>query len=215
MKVLEFVNYVLSLCGEQPLLSTAGNLGALARNAINSSILTVVQTSRASFFEQQIVFNATNDDYLVSIGQLSDSVAQVLQAWLLDASTNTLIGMKRVELQALNNYGHYYSYEVVGRDVFINKAIIRPCFVHMRVLSIPTLPLADDSDLNLPNAVIPAVAHTAAAILLISYIDDANAASMHQNLAATFIDNLRLQFGTTRARVYSMSNTNNRKNLLP
>lgn len=210
MLVLDFCNYVLRLCGEQPLLSTTGNLGALVRSSINTSILSVVQSARVSYFEQLVTMTSSNEDYLVPVGSLPTSVAQVYDVWLLNTETNELIRMEHQQLEHLDGVYPYYSYSVQGSNVHVNSRVVRPLTLRLQCLNVPTLPLADDSELNLPDTIQPAVAHTAASIILVSYVDDTNAASIQQRMADTLVNNLRSQFGNTRGKRYNMGNNNNR-----
>lgn len=209
MKVLEFCNQVLALCGEQPLATTAGNIGALLRSCIQTSLYHVAQQTRAACFEQMLMFTATNDDFQVSIGQLPDDLVQITYTWL-DTSADyvPLIPLHYREYHELGYGAPEYTYSTVGKDVFLNGRIARPAFVRMRGLVAPVLPTADDSELTIPSVVLQAVAHNAAAIFLVSYIDDANAAAVQQRIADTLIGNVRVQYGQTRGKQYNIGNNN-------
>lgn len=211
MFVLDYCNEVLRLCGEQPLLSTTGNLGALVRSAINTSLLMVAQETRASVFETLVTMTATNDDYMVSAGTLPESVIQVYDVWLENTSTAQLIKLERQSLQYLGGTMPYYSYEVIGNQLFLNRSIVRPANVKLKCLSVPWLPLADDALVTIPDVMLPAIRHGAASIVLTTYVDDLNAASVHQRMSETMIAALRNQYGVTRGRgSFSMVNNNNR-----
>lgn len=206
MNVLEFCNYVLSLCGEQPLLSTTGNLGSLLRNAIQTALLKVTQETRATFFEQMITMTATDDSYLVPAGTLPDEVAQVFNVWLV--ASDCVYPLARSAFEKLNYMSPLYSYDIIGSDLYLNASIVRPAELRLKVLAVPTLPIADDAEVNFPLALHAAIAHTAASIILVSYVDDSSAAAIQQRMAEMLIVNIRNHFGVGRARTFSMNNTN-------
>lgn len=205
MNTLEFVNYVLSLIGEQPLLSTAGNLGQLVRNAIYSSTLSIVQTTRASFFEQFITGTATNVDYLVPALVLPEETIQVLEVAIVDISGDVITLQQLPHSQML--YYPAYTYDIVGNKLYLSKTVDRPINIRVRALVLPTVPTADDAPVGIPKPIQPAIAHGAASILCLTYVDDSNAAAQHKNIADEMSLMLRQQFGITRGRVFNMSNT--------
>lgn len=204
MLTLEFVNYVLSLIGEQPLATSAGNLGTLARNAIYTSLLTTVQFTRANFFEKLLSGQVTNEDYLVPAFKLPDETTQVLNVWLVDPITDTMVPLKQQELslQSIPSF----TYDIIGNQLFLNKGITRPAQLTIKALVIPTLPASDTDDIGFPSPIRSAVAHGAASILCLSYVDDGNAAAQHKRLAEEAMLMLRQQFGITRGRQFNFSN---------
>lgn len=200
---LDFVNYVLSLIGEQPLLSTAGNLGQLVRNSIYSSTLSIVQATRASFFEQFITGTTTNLDPLVPALVLPEETVQVLEVAIVDASGD-FITIHRLELSQMSYYPAY-TYDIIGSNLYLSKSVDRPAQVKVRALVLPTLPTADDAPVSIPKPLQPAIAHSAASILCLSYIDDGNAAAQHKRIADEMTLMLRQQFGITKGRTFNMS----------
>lgn len=203
---LDFINYVLSLIGEQPLYTSAGNLGQLVRNSIYTSMLGVVQTSRASMFEQYLTATVVNLDSNVPAYTIPDDLVQLLNVSFVDATLTKglLVSISRKEVIS-NNAGYYY--EVVGNSLYLSQAIDRPVQLKLRALVVPTLPTADDAPIALPKPVLPAIAHGAASILCLSYVDDANASSMHKRMADEATNMLRQQFGITRGRAFNMRDT--------
>lgn len=206
MSVLEFINYVLSLIGEQSMLSSAGNLGQLTRNCIYSSTLAVVQSTRATFFEQLITGTATNVDYKVPALVLPTEVAQV-QDVSIDDGFGNLSPLHRQEFALLNSSFPLGTYEIIGSNVYLNANIPRPIDVLVRALVIPTLPVSDSATFSLPKPVQPAVAHLAASILCLSYVDDANAAAQHKRMADEMILMLRQQFGISKGRTFNVGHS--------
>jgi len=205
MPTLDFFNYVLSLVGEQPLATTAGNLGMLTRNAIYTSLLTVVQSKRANFFEKLLSGEVTNVDYLVPAFSLPDEVTQVLNVWLVDQVTGEMVQLVQQPLSTQTV--PTLSYDIIGNKLYINKGITRPAQLSIRALVIPTLPTSDTDDVGIPAPLRPAIAHGAASILCVSYIDDGNAAAQHKRLADEAMLMLRQQFGIARGRHFNLSNT--------
>jgi len=200
-------NYVLSLIGEQPLLSSAGNLGQLVRNSLYTSTLAVVQSSRASFFEQFVTGTATNDDYLVPAMVVPTDVIQVLDVLYADPYVN-LVPLSRQELVNFNRSYPDYTYDIVGSNLYISPRIPRPANIRLRALVVPSIPTADDTLVSIPKPALPAVAHGAASILCLSYVDDGNAAAQHERLADELTMALRQQYGITRGRTFNIGHNN-------
>lgn len=188
-------------------MSTAGNLGQLTRNSIYTSTLAVVQSSRASFFESIVTGTATNADYMVPALVLPTDVVQLLDVSVADVN-GRLQPLRCQELHELANGYPVYSYALVGSSLYLNLFLERPINIQVRALLVPTVPTADDALIGLPKPVQPAIAHGAASLLCLSYVDDANAAAQHKRTADELTLMLRQQFGITRGRSYSMANNN-------
>lgn len=202
---LQLVNSVLALVGENQLLSTTGNLGTLVVDTINTSIANIVQETRSQVFESTLAANVTSPDYLTSALTLPDNTAQVYSV-LLRVSTGLASGDKLFSLDylPLEDTPTEPSYSVVGKQLFVSPMVARPFTLRVHTLTIPVLPINDGDDSGLPDIVIPAVQHAAAAILALSYLDDANQASLHRNVAEQLIAKLKQQYGNNRARTYNV-----------
>jgi hypothetical protein len=198
---LEIINNVCSLIGERPIASSTGSLGTIVRSAINTAIQTVADETRASSFEKLITFTATNNDYLVPIGVIPSSVSRIREVSIRTDAPNQLV--VRLESQSLSLLPYYYSYTVIGDNLYLSPSIARPVVVYALSTDVPTLP-SDDTVLPFSNSLLPAISHSAAAILCISYLDDANAASLQQRLASDLITRARNNKGVGRARTFNM-----------
>lgn len=197
--VLQLSNYALSLIGESPLINTTtSSLGTLVKDALQTAINTVVQDTRASVFETTTVTAVTNPDYLVPAVTFSSQLIQLYTVFLLvdNADGDIPFGLKDYPLETIRRYPGYC---VEGNSLYLSPTIARPCDIRTRQLVVPLLPALDATDSGLPELCIPAVAHTAAGILALSYLDDPGQAAAQQNLADIMKDKLRSQFGATRA----------------
>lgn len=202
---LQIVNSVLSLVGESQLLSTTGTLGTLVVNSLNTAIVNVVLETRSQVFESLLTGTVTDEDYLVSALSIPASVVQVFSVHLrIPTGASTGDTLFQIENQPIENLPNTPSYSVVGSNLFVSPMLKRPFDLRVHVLTIPTLPTPDAADSGLTDVVIPAVEHTAASILALSYLDDANQASIQQNIADRLVNKLKLNYGTVRGRTYNM-----------
>lgn len=201
---LELINRTLSLIGERPITTSTGSLGALTRNALTTAIYGVVQSTRASSFEQWLTFTATNDDFLVPAGVLPPTVAQVNKVSYRVTGSNRILVIKEQPLELLP---HMLSYSVVGSNLFVSPMFARPVTLFASVLNVPELP-ADDVNSPIPEFIAGAVAHTAASILCLSYLDDPNAASLQRSIANELTVQTRLQYGQTRGKNFNIGGEN-------
>jgi hypothetical protein len=96
----------------------------------------------------------------------------------------------------------YPGYTMQGSSLLLSPYIARPCDIRTHTLDVPILPVSDATDSGLPELCLPAVAHTAASILAVSYLDDPGQASVQQNIADALKDKLRSQYGATKASSY-------------
>lgn len=208
MPTLEFYNYVLSLIGEQPLLSSEGDLGSLLANSVYSSTLAVVQSSRATFFERLYTATATNSDYLVPAFTLPNELVQLYEMWLVDSQSNLLL-MHRQPFDRLNYGNHYFSFDTIGNDVYFSNNIVRPATVKLRALFAPNTKIADDLAFPVPQPAQPAIAHGAASIMCLSYVDDGNAAASHKKISDELTAMLRQQYGVNRGKTFNMNSSVN------
>jgi hypothetical protein len=207
MVLLDFVNGILSLMGEQPLASSSGTLGQMVKNVAQTAINTVAQTVRPQAFEQIVSMSSTNSAYDVPVGSIPDNTIQIYSVFWKQGS-NSPFGFRRMDSKPLEVLDTNFGYSLVGNQLYVSNLIARdnasPLAVSLHCLVAPTLPTADDADIGIPTLLIPAIQHTAASILLVSYVDDANAASQHQRLAESMTTMLRLQLGVSRGRSYNI-----------
>ena len=200
MFTLELCNQTLALVGERPLTTTTGSLGGIVRQALTTALFKVVQETRAQTFEQFLTFTATNDDYLVPIGNIPLTVAQFNKLQYRVVGDNKILTVKHQPLEILP---YDLSYSIVGANVYLSPMFKRPVTLFASVLNVPSLP-ADAVDSPIPDYLAGCIMHTAASILCMSYLDDGNAAALHRNVAAELIGTARLQFGATRGREFNM-----------
>lgn len=205
---LQLVNSTLALLGETSLTSTANAIGALVLTALNSALVMVAQQSRAGIFEKAVGVTVTNPDYLVSAYTIPDNALQVFSV-LLRVSTGVTGGDKLIPLKyvGLEELDEYYSYSIVGRDLYLSSTLARPCTIGVYILELPQLPANDGDTSGIPDVVLPAVRHTAASILYASYLDDANGSAVQRRIAEDFIEKLRTQYGLLRGKSFNMGSS--------
>lgn len=187
------------------MLASTGALGTIARDCINTALLTIAQDTRASIFEAYIQADLDDTDYLQPIS-LPSNILQIFTVSLrvpsFDIYGDSLLPLEYLPLDSLE--GHF-GYSLVGSSLYISPSVPRPHVLQLKVLIAPTFTAADASDSGLPDLLLPTVQHTAAAILALSYLDDANQASIQQKLAERGINSLRSQYGHTRGKSYNIS----------
>jgi hypothetical protein len=204
MNTLELVNNTLSLIGERPIASSTGSLGGITRSALTTAFYSVIQQTRASAFEQILTYTATNPDYLVPIGALPDTVVQLNKMYYTDDNSR-VFELKSQRLELLQFFPT--SYTLIGNNIYLTNSFNRPVDIFASVLNVPDL-TADGVDSGLPKYLIAPVSHLAASILAVSYLDDANVASVHRNMAEELIILVRGQLGRTRARSFNIGSIN-------
>lgn len=195
MITIDFLNSILALIGERSLTSSSGSLGTLVRSMTEAALLKVVQETRANFFQQRITMTATFADYTIAAGNIPTDVIQIYDCFLFDPTAYPT--MQRMSKHPFSALTFNLGYAIEGDKVYISPAFVRPTTLVMNALVLPIIP-ADGALLGLPTAVVPAIRHTAAAMMLVSYLDDSNAASIQQNIADSMIVNLRSHFGKGR-----------------
>lgn len=201
---LELINQTLALIGERPLSTSTGSLGGICRSALTTALYQVVQSTRASVFEQFLTFTATNADYLVPIGVIPPTVAQIYKVQYRTTGYNDIYTLEKQRIEQLP---YSYAYALVGANVYLSPLFARPITLFATVLNVPVLP-ADDVLSPIPDFLVGAIVHTAASILSLSYLDDGNAAALHRNQAQELTGLARLQFGVTRGREFNMGGIN-------
>jgi hypothetical protein len=197
---LDLINQTLALIGERALATSTGSLGGMVRNALTTALYTVVQQTRASVFEQLLSFTATNTDFLVPIGSIPPNAVQFRKLTFRQTAAGALVVIKE---QPLEQLPYTPSYSVVGDKIYLSPQFARPITLFAQALVVPSLP-SDDTVSPIPDYLAGAVAHTAAAILCISYLDDGNAASLHRNTAQELIAIARLNSGIGKAREFNI-----------
>jgi len=204
---LQLTNAVLALIGEQSLLSsTSGSLAAIATDAINTAITNVAQETRANIFETTLQTNVTDTNYLDAAYVLPASVLQVYTVSLRQSIGSSYgDNLIQLEFQPLESLPSVPSYCVVGSNLFVSPTIARPCSLYIRALQGTQLPGVDGTDSGLPDLVIPAVQHTAASILALSYLDDPDQAAIQQKIAQALLDKLKSQTGVARAKAFNIT----------
>lgn len=201
---LDLYNQTLALIGERPLTTSVGSLGGMVKNAITTALYKVIGETRASTFEQFLTFTGTNDDYLVPIGVVPPTVVQFNKVQYRATGQNTLVTVKHQPLDLLS---FTFGYSIVGANLYLSPMYKRPITLFASALVVPSLP-ADDQPSPVPDYLVGAIVHTAAAILCISYLDDGNAAALQRNLAQELIGLNRLQFGATRGKSFNIGGWN-------
>jgi hypothetical protein len=193
MKLLEFVNSILALIGEQRLASTSGSLGTLTKNVAQSAVVSVAAAVRPQQFEHMVV--VTN-----LVQQLPAEVLQIFSVFR--KAQGKLSRLQQLPFEELSNY---IGYCLVGNTIFVSPLITdTPLEIQLHCLLVPTLPASDDDDIPLPSTIVPAVQHVAASILLLSYLDDVNQAALHRNIADQMIALLRGTTGISRGRTFNI-----------
>jgi hypothetical protein len=193
MKLLEFINSILALVGEQRLASTSGSLGTLTKNVAQSAVVSVAAAVRPQQFEKLVVVSN-------QVQPLPDSILQIFSVFL--SSQGQLLKLSQLPLEALsNNVG----YSIVGNTMYLSPRIVTtPLEVKVHCLVVPQLPLSDDDDVGIDFILLPAIQHVAASTLLVSYLDDANQAAIHKNIADQLIITLRGTTGISRGRQFNI-----------
>lgn len=204
MFTLDLCNQTLALIGERPLTTTTGSLGGIVRQALTTALFKVVQETRAATFEQFLTFTATNADYLVPVGTIPPTVAQFNKLQYRITGDNRIYTIKSQPLEFLS---YEPSYTIVGANLYLSPTFNRPITLFASVLNVPEIP-ADGVVSPLPDYLVGAVTHTAAAILCQSYLDDGNAAALHKNMAGELVGIIRLQYGATRGKSFNMGGWN-------
>lgn len=207
MLTIELINQVLALVGEQPLASSAGTLGQLTRSVIDTALQAVTQSVRPQTFERIYALTTTNNDYTVPVGAVPSNIIQIYNCFWRQGLVSPY-KFVRLDTQPYEVLDQRIGYTIIGNSLFVSPLINRsdeyPLTIHLHTLTAPVLPTADDEDAGIPQPLLSAVKHQAAAIMLLSYVDDPNAASMHENIANQFKEMLRLQYGISRNREFNI-----------
>jgi hypothetical protein len=199
--VLQLVNNSLRQIGEQPLVDTTGNLGALARQGLETALYTVVAETRHSIFLQKSEFTVTNADYEVSAFGLPDRCVQVKDVFFkyTGTSPNALQKLYPRSYDSLYN-GH--GYNIVGKYVYLGANLPRPFTSVLMFYQAPTVEgLVDAANIDLPVEVQNVVEAQVAAFLGASYLDDLAQHSQLVKKAEALTKTLRARAGSMRAPI--------------
>jgi hypothetical protein len=205
MVTIELINSLLSHIGEQKLTTSTGSIGQLVRSILTTAIYKVVQETRYQSFDVMLTFTGTDENYLVPVGELPANVVQVYSVYYV-ASTNTIYGdtLARLNEYRLHHLNTVLGYALVGSSLHVSTRLAKPVDIRVHALVAPTLPVSDEADSGLPDAIIPAIVHTAAAILCVTYLDDPNAAAIQTRIAGELTNNIRNQYGAGRGRMLNL-----------
>lgn len=125
--LINHINSVLRLIGEQPLANSASNQGSLVKQMLESALITVVAQTRYSSFLSLQTLSVVAADYLTPAFALPARCIQVKNIWLRQP-TSTTPAFKLVKLtpRSLESLYRSFSYCVVGSNVYVGAALARP-----------------------------------------------------------------------------------------
>jgi hypothetical protein len=195
--LLTHINNTLRLIGEQPLLSSSGNLGDLTKQALDEALLTVVQETRHSSFVSLTSFVASNANYLQPAFALPGRCVQLLTLYYQVPDTSPQRLVKLVP-GALETLATNHRFLVVGSQVYVGNVLERPCSLTLKALVAPALPTLDTDNLAVESEVALVVEAVAAALLAYSYLDDGAQANTLERRAQEAVVRLRTRAGLTR-----------------
>jgi hypothetical protein len=209
--LLTHVNNTLRLIGEQPLANTASPQGSLAKQMLESALITTVAQTRYSSFLTLQTLTVSATDYLTAAFALPARCIQLKNIWLRQP-TNSTPSFKLVKLtpRSLETLYKSFAYCVVGSNVFIGSALARPFDVSLEGYFAPAvLTLVDSDTLAIPDEVVNCMEAVAAATLSVSYLDDFAQAAQLQKRAEAEILQLRQRAGAMRAPISWLGATSN------
>lgn len=201
MTIIQLINNVLRLIGEQPLLTSDGNLGTLAKQSIQSAVYTVVSQTRHSSFMRDSTFNVTETNALNPAFTLPNRCMQISNVFYIDdaAAPPSFLKLAPVRREQLS---HKLGYCVVGNNVHLAQQFLRPFDVVLEYYEAPLIEEStDDTQVNIALEVIKAIETTAAAWLSLSYLDDNAQQTKFEKLSQFEIEQLRRRSGVMRAPV--------------
>lgn len=199
MLLLTLINNTLRMIGEQPLDTTVGNLGTLAKQAVQSSIYTVVSQTRHSSFQTSVSYTVTEGDYLLSSFSLPNRCMQISNLFYKNTDTDP-ISLHKLTPYRREQLAYKVGYCVIGNSVFLGHELKRPFDVILEYYEAPTIEtLADNDVVPIVEEVTKAVEITAAAWLSLAYLDDLQQQNSFTNLSQFEIDQLRKRSGVMRA----------------
>jgi hypothetical protein len=198
------INDVAAQIGEQPLLSSVGNLGTLIKRELQSALFTVVSETRHSSFLSLTDFTVTAASPLLPSFALPARTMQVKSVYYKDTLAPALPVLTKLlprELQELTRRSSI-GYAVVGSNVHIGQAFTRPFTATLQAYICPDISTLTDTDnLVLPDEVLNVVELVAASLVAVSYIDDLAAQRALQTRATAEVEQLRKRAGALRAPI--------------
>ena len=199
MTLLQLINNILRMIGEQPLTSSDGNLGTLAKQSIQSALFTVVSQTRHSSFMKSTSFNVTETDAQLPAFALPSQCMQISNLFYIDENNTPTVYSK---LSAIRREQLHYKlgYCVVGTNVLLSHSFTRPFNVALEYYEAPVIEEeADNFNVDIAIEVLKAVETTAAAWLSLSYLDDSAQQTKFEKLSQFEIQQLRSRSGVMRA----------------
>jgi hypothetical protein len=187
------------MIGEQPLDDTTGNLGTLARQAIQSATYTVVSQTRHSSFLTSLAFNVVEGDYLLSSFSLPERCMQISNLFYRNSTTDP-VSLVKLQPRRRDELAYRIGYCIIGTDVFMGHELERPFDVILEYYAAPNLEdLTDAATIPIVQEVTKAIEITAAAWLSLAYLDDLAQQNSFEKLSQFEIDQLRKRSGVLRA----------------
>lgn len=189
------------MIGEQPLDDTTGNLGTLARQAIQSATYTVVSQTRHSSFLTSTSFNVVQGDYLLSSFELPARCMQISNVFYRNNLTDP-VTLTKLQPRRREELAYKIGYAIIGNSVFMGYELERPFDVVLEYYNAPNLESLGDADVvPVAEEVTKAIEITAAAWLSLAYLDDLAQQNSFEKLSQFEIDQLRKRSGVLRAPV--------------
>lgn len=203
MTLLDLVNNVLRLIGEQPLINTQGNLGTLTKQALQSSVFTVVSQTRHSSFLLSEKFAVAETDRLLPAMALPARCIQISNLFYLVNKNTTEPYLFKLEPMRREQFRRRHSgYAVVGSNVYLNLYAERPLTLELEYYKAPDIEtLADTDVVDIALEVTKVIETTTAAALAVAYLDDLAQQNSFQKLSQFEVEQLRRRSGALRAPV--------------
>jgi hypothetical protein len=208
--LLTHVNNVLRLIGEQPLANTASPQGSLARQMLESALISTVAQTRFTAFNTLQTFTVVATDYLTPALALPARCIQVQNVWWR-RGTNSTPAFKLVKLtpRSLESLYQGLNYAIQGNSIYIGSLLTRPFDITLEGYFAPVvLTLLDSDNLAVSDEVVNCMEAVAAATLSVSYLDDFAQAAQLQKRAESEILQLRQRAGAMRAPISWLGATN-------
>ena len=206
MTLLQLINNILRSIGEQPLQNSDGNLGTLAKQAIQSAIFTVVSQTRHSSFMVDLTTNVIEENSLLPAFSLPSECIQISNLFYVD-TTNEPAALVKLPVLRREQLTYKQGYCIAGTNVYLSHLYKRPFITILEYYKAPLVEgEADNYNITIAPEVLKAIETTAAAWLSLSYLDDMNQQSKFEKLSQFEIEQLRRRSGVMRAPVSFRSN---------
>ena len=192
--VLETINYGLRLIGQQELLNTNSTLGTLCKAMLQSATDTVIMETRHQSTLQFFDSTVTEVDYSLPGVVYPPRMYQLIQVFARQG-TNDWKELVHCDFESLAYRKAHFN--VTNNSIFFSKPISRPFTVRLcGVTGVDTIGLADAANYPLAPELEPAVWHTLASLLAVSFVDDPNASAIQSRAAEMHIQRIRNRKGT-------------------